>query len=381
MAKFEYPWQNVSLVNMKGERWKDIPNLEGYFMVSNLGRIKRHYRKIVRKDGKIHVFPERIIIPLIGVAKNNFKGDTLEHISITLTLDSVRHNFMIPRLLYYCFIETFDLKDRGILILCKDSNSLNVNLKNLVKATHSEKGKRIKELGRSDFEFSKMSREIRIEARKKAIATTSKEISQYTLEGERINTFPNTSAAQREFGIHSGVLNTVANGRKAMTAVGYIWRWGSEEKVEDVKSIKEKRKIASKLKYGQKVTQYDFDGNKVAQYNSYQEAAIACSTKVKDTTRNIKQVTLGKAKSAAGYFWQIGFGKDKINLKGYSFDARNSTSYFTKKVKQYTLDGKLVKTHKAIKDAAKAIGVRPPYIRQACKSKKHISKGFIWKYA
>jgi hypothetical protein len=384
MAKFEYPHQNLSLVNMKGERWKDIPNLEGYFMVSNLGRVKRLQREVAGKDGKIHIFSERIIAPLIGISKNNFKGDTLKYLKITVSLDFVRHYFMIPRLLYYCFIETFDLKDRGILILNKDCNGLNVNLKNLVKADHSTKGKRITELNRSDYEFSKISREKRIEARKKVIAKTSKEISQYTLEGIRINTFPNVSAAQREFGIHSGVLNTVATGRKAITAVGYIWRWGSEEKVEDIESIKEKRRIASKLKYGQKVTQYDFDGNKIAQYNSYQDAAIACSScnsKVKDTSRNIKQVTIGKAQSAAGYFWQIGFGKDKINLKGYSWDARSSRSHFTKKVKQYMLDGKLLKMHRKIGDAAKAIDATPDHIRQACKSKKHISKGFIWKFA
>jgi hypothetical protein len=207
------------------------------------------------------------------------------------------------------------------------------------------------------------------------------EISQYTLEGERINTFPNTSAAQREVGISPSVLNTVANGRKAITAVGYIWRWGSEEKVEDVESIKEKRMIASKLKYGQKVTQYDFDGNKVAQYNSYQEAAIACSSEVNYTSYRIKQVTLGKAKSAAGYFWQIGFGKAKINLKGHLWGAKCSVAIRAMKVKQYTLDGKLIKTHKAIKEAAKAIGVSPHAIQHACNSKKHISKGFIWKYA
>jgi len=40
MEKLKYPYQNRSPENMKGEEWKDIVNLEGYFMISNLGRVK-----------------------------------------------------------------------------------------------------------------------------------------------------------------------------------------------------------------------------------------------------------------------------------------------------------------------------------------------------
>jgi len=40
MHKQEYPYQNLSLTNIKGERWKDITGFEGEYQVSSYGRIK-----------------------------------------------------------------------------------------------------------------------------------------------------------------------------------------------------------------------------------------------------------------------------------------------------------------------------------------------------
>ena len=33
-------YKNLSLENIEGEIWKDIPDYEGYYQASNLGRIK-----------------------------------------------------------------------------------------------------------------------------------------------------------------------------------------------------------------------------------------------------------------------------------------------------------------------------------------------------
>ncbi len=38
----------------------------------------------------------------------------------------------IPRLVYYLFVEKFDLKDKSIRVYYKDRNSLNCHYKNLV---------------------------------------------------------------------------------------------------------------------------------------------------------------------------------------------------------------------------------------------------------
>jgi hypothetical protein len=39
-VKITYPYQDVSTPLLNGEIWKDIPEFEGSFQVSNLGRVK-----------------------------------------------------------------------------------------------------------------------------------------------------------------------------------------------------------------------------------------------------------------------------------------------------------------------------------------------------
>ena len=63
---------------MDNEIWKPIKGWEDLYMVSNLGRVKSLGRTIIRKNGRIRVFPEKIIKPqinrahyLIGLWKDN----------------------------------------------------------------------------------------------------------------------------------------------------------------------------------------------------------------------------------------------------------------------------------------------------------------------
>jgi hypothetical protein len=45
------PYQNLSLDDMQGEIWKDIKGYDGYYQVSNFGRIKSLSREILKKRG------------------------------------------------------------------------------------------------------------------------------------------------------------------------------------------------------------------------------------------------------------------------------------------------------------------------------------------
>ena len=40
----EYPYQNLSLKDMKGEEWKNIPGFEDEYQLSNYGRLKSQDR-------------------------------------------------------------------------------------------------------------------------------------------------------------------------------------------------------------------------------------------------------------------------------------------------------------------------------------------------
>ena len=59
---YKYPYQNLSLKDIKGEQWEDIPGFEDYYQVSNYGRFKGLDRWIERKSikGDLHL-PEQIL--------------------------------------------------------------------------------------------------------------------------------------------------------------------------------------------------------------------------------------------------------------------------------------------------------------------------------
>jgi hypothetical protein len=48
---------------VKIEVWKDIPKFEGFYMVSDLGRVKSVERTVSYSDGRSRIFPERVLRP------------------------------------------------------------------------------------------------------------------------------------------------------------------------------------------------------------------------------------------------------------------------------------------------------------------------------
>ena len=60
------PYQNLSIQDMPGEIWKDIPNYEGCYQVSNMGRAKSLDRITGAKAGKVkriksHILKQSVI--------------------------------------------------------------------------------------------------------------------------------------------------------------------------------------------------------------------------------------------------------------------------------------------------------------------------------
>ena len=49
--------------NKRKEIWKDIKGYEGIYQVSNLGRVKRLNKQIIRKNGRVQTFKEKIMKP------------------------------------------------------------------------------------------------------------------------------------------------------------------------------------------------------------------------------------------------------------------------------------------------------------------------------
>jgi NUMOD4 motif/NUMOD1 domain len=309
----KYNYQNTSLKDIKGEIWKDFLNLDGYCLISNYGRIKRLEYTKQYKNGAIYTLPEKIIKPSVHKNKNNFKNDFTLFLAARVKVNKVITNISIARMVYYHFVKEFDLDDKNMLALCKDSNGLNINLKNLLLVNQSSISKRVVKLGRMYGHVKNFTDEERAIQRTNIIKNISKQVSQYSIKGKYIKTFSSMAMAHRETNIHYVSISRIASG-KEFSAGGFIWRWGKPKSV-DVKKIREEKLLKFREKYGQKVTQYDFDGNKVAQYSSIPDAQKAVSSKSSAISLAIR----GIYKTAKGYVWKAGYGKDKINLSKYEW--------------------------------------------------------------
>lgn len=62
MSKLDYDYLNLTLSDLPGEIWKDVPGFLGYYQVPNYGRVKALERWIERNSGKgdLHL-KERIL--------------------------------------------------------------------------------------------------------------------------------------------------------------------------------------------------------------------------------------------------------------------------------------------------------------------------------
>jgi hypothetical protein len=273
MTVNEYPHQNLSLKNIKGEKWEDIPGLVDYFMISNFGRVKRLEFQIQYDNGVTFTRAEKIISSHSHKQKNNFTKDFTDTLSARVILNKKVFSFTLTRMVYNCFVANFNLNDRSILVLCKDGNGLNITPKNLILVTPSHRSLLIYKRGRGESKFKYLSPEIKKKWREASDKAHRKQVSQYSLTGRRIKIYESLNAAESATGILRTTIGSVASG-KGIAAGGYMWRWGKEKKV-DVKAFKTEKQQQRRIKYGHKVTQYDFAGNKIAQFPSIRDAVAA----------------------------------------------------------------------------------------------------------
>lgn len=106
------------------EEWKDIPGFEGYYQVSNLGRIKSVERWINHRKGKTRV-RERL----------KKYGRMGPYYGVTLSKEGNNKTVLVHRIVALCFIANPDNKPK---VNHKDFNVSNNCVNNLEWATQQE---------------------------------------------------------------------------------------------------------------------------------------------------------------------------------------------------------------------------------------------------
>ncbi len=136
--------------------------------------------------------------------------------------------------------------------------------------------------------------------------SSSKVVTQYNPEGEKINVFQSTKEAEKKTGIPSSTISAVANG-KLKTTGGFIWQYGDGKKSININAYyASSRNILAKI--SKPVIKYSLEGKRIAAYPSIAAAARA----EKISVSRISSAINGKTKSAIGHLWKLKKNSDVL---------------------------------------------------------------------
>jgi hypothetical protein len=112
---------------LDNEIWVDVKNFEDSYQVSNLGRVKSKGKLILKSNGRIMTFPERIISQSTHY-KNNYN-------SVHFTKNEIKKRFLVHRLVALNFLKT-DIENAEVNHI--DSDKSNNKLNNLELVSRGE---------------------------------------------------------------------------------------------------------------------------------------------------------------------------------------------------------------------------------------------------
>lgn len=117
------------------EIWRDILNLEGYYQVSNMGKVKSIKRTVVYKDGRNFNYPEVIL---------KQRKDTNGYLQVGFNINGCKENHRVHRLVAGVFLAKNESKTAVNHI---DGNKENNTFENLEWVTYQENTRKGYETG------------------------------------------------------------------------------------------------------------------------------------------------------------------------------------------------------------------------------------------
>lgn len=180
------------------EIWKSISGYEGLYEVSNYGKIRSLNRVLNRKDG----------------VKTSIKGKIL-------TYNICRKGYYRSKL---CKGDGGKYKTIHRLVAIE----FIPNPKKLPQINHIDGDKSNNNVENLEWCTNKYNMEHAIENGLTRFNNTSKPVSQYTMEGVLIKTYPSGLQAERETGIYTSGISMCCRGYYTHSK-GYIWRYADEK--------------------------------------------------------------------------------------------------------------------------------------------------------
>ncbi len=126
-----YPYEKLQEKSLSGEVWKDVRGYEGYYQVSNKGRV-RSIDRVIPHPRLYKQFVKGKILKQKAVQDyNKHTGDAMISLQVALTVEAVTRYYNVRRLVYSAFIRKIDFKKDGRYVINKDGDGYNNKPTNL----------------------------------------------------------------------------------------------------------------------------------------------------------------------------------------------------------------------------------------------------------
>lgn len=129
------------------------------------------------------------------------------------------------------------------------------------------------------------------------------------------------------------------------------------------------------LKRAKAVEQYSLNGEYIQTFNSIADAAKSNNL----ATVNIARACMKKLSSAGKYIWK--YENDDTPVEEFVKLAASKEHHRNRKVDQYTLDGRYIRTFNTLTEAKNYVGAKSvSSIVNACTGRSSTAFGYVWKY-
>lgn len=201
--------------------------------------------------------------------------------------------------------------------------------------------------------------------------TKSKQICQYTIDGELLAIYKSISQASNISKVKEGNIRKCCL-KRGYTGGGYIWRYISDPVFDnELECIKQRTTLGKRIS----VCQYNLNGELLNIYESLSDAGKETNTSFKHISKCCK----GERKTVGGFIWRyegdILTNTDIVNANKILNDS------LKKKVIKYDISGNYISEYNSIQEASKLNNIHHSNIIACCKHKTKTSGGYIWKYA
>lgn len=208
-------------VFISGERWKAVKDFEGFYEVSDLGRVRSLDRVVEHPRLYKQTVFGRILIQKVVANRNKLCPDapTID-LRVSLSKLGKTYTVNVRRIIFEAFHYETDFKSNGTIIAHADGNGFNCKPANLIEKTISEKVKDAFKNGRiANF----LSFADRSDWDKSWLDKKRKPVRQLK-NGVEVKSFTSITAASKETGFGEKEIIRVAKGARPAHA-GFVWEY------------------------------------------------------------------------------------------------------------------------------------------------------------